>query len=78
MTIALLLRFLIIILAMLVAGTAGYVYARNQAEQRTARQIAMLSSEISKMRRRTSHAESEADRAQSRLSQEKRRQRRHL
>ncbi|WP_299025682.1 hypothetical protein [uncultured Sulfitobacter sp.] len=76
MSLALLLRFLIILLAMLAAGTVGYVYARNQAEQRTARQIDMLTSEIRKMRRRTSTAEAEQIRAQARLSQEKRRQRR--
>lgn len=76
MTIALLLRFLIIVLAMLAAGTAGYVYARNQAERRTALQIAMLSSEISKMRRRTAHAESQAAKASNSLVQEKRRNRR--
>lgn len=76
MTIALLLRFFIIVLAMLAAGTAGYIFARNQAERRTALQIAMLSSEISRMRRRTAHAESETERARSRLVQEKRRTRR--
>jgi hypothetical protein len=76
MTLALLLRFLIIVLAMVAAGVTGYIFARNQAERRTALQIAMLSSEISKMRRRTAHAESEADRARNSLVQEKRRNRR--
>lgn len=76
MTLVLILRFMLILLAMLAAGAAAFVYARNQAERRTALQIAMLSSEISKMRRRTAHAESEAERARNRLSQEKRRNRR--
>jgi uncharacterized protein HemX len=76
MTLAIVMRFLIILVAMLAAGTAGYVFARNQAERRTALQISMLSSEIRKMRRRTSHAEANALSAQNRLSQEKRRARR--
>lgn len=76
MTLAFVLRFMLILLAMIAAGAAGFVYARNQAERRTALQIAMLSSENSKMRRRTAHAESEAERARTRLSQEKRRSRR--
>ncbi|WP_298858461.1 hypothetical protein [uncultured Sulfitobacter sp.] len=76
MTLAFILRFMLILLAMLAAGAAGFVYARNQAERRSAMQIAMLSSEIGKMRRRTAHAESEAERARSRFSQEKRRNRR--
>ena len=46
MTLALVLRFLIIVFAMFAAGVTGYVFARNQAERRTALQIAMLSSGI--------------------------------
>jgi uncharacterized protein HemX len=65
------LRFLIILLAMLAVGTAGYIFTRNQAERRTALQISMLSSEIRKMRRRTSHAETSAESARNRLSQER-------
>jgi flagellar biosynthesis chaperone FliJ len=76
MTLALVLRFLIIVFAMFAAGVTGYVFARNQAERRTALQIAMLSSEISKMRRRTAHAEAQADKARNSLTQEKRRNRR--
>jgi|TARA_B110000908_G_scaffold170180_1_gene228998 hypothetical protein len=76
MTLVLILRFMLILLAMLATGVAAFVYARNQAERRTALQITMLSSETSKMRRRTAQAESEAERARNRLSQEKRRNRR--
>lgn len=76
MTLVFILRFMLILLAMLAAGAAGFIFARNQAEQRTAGQITMLSSEIARMRRRTAHAESEAERARGRLSQEMRRNRR--
>lgn len=76
MTLMLMLRFMLVLLAMISAGAAGFIYARNQAERRSTLQIAMLSSEISKMRRRTAHAESEAERARGRLAQEKRRARR--
>jgi uncharacterized protein HemX len=76
MTIAFLIRFFIIVLAMLAAGTAGYVFARNQAERRTAQQIAMLSSEVRRMRRRTNHAESQAEQARDQLSQDRRSARR--
>lgn len=40
MTLAFVLRFMLILLTML---AADFVYARNQAERRTALQIAMLS-----------------------------------
>ena len=43
MTLTFVLRFMLILLAMLAAGAAGFVYAHNQAERRTAQQIAMLS-----------------------------------
>lgn len=76
MTIAFILRFLIILLAMLVAAAAGYIISRNRAEQRNALQIAMMSAEISKMRRRASNAEAEASRAAERMMKEKRRNRR--
>lgn len=76
MTLAFALRFLIILFAMLVAAAAGYVISRNRSEQRNAMQIAMMSAEISKMRRRTSNAEAEASRAAERMMQEKRRNRR--
>lgn len=70
MTLVLLLRFMLVLVAMLAAGTIGFIIARNQAERRTAMQISMLSSEINKMRRRTSYAASETERARSSLSQE--------
>ena len=38
MTLAFVLRFMLILLAMLAAGAAGFVYARNQAERRTRNQ----------------------------------------
>lgn len=76
MTLALALRFLIILVAMLVAAVAGYVISRNRSEQRNAMQISMMSAEISKMRRRTSNAEAEASCITERMMQEKRRNRR--
>lgn len=60
MTTALILRFLLILIAMLVAATAGYLLARHRCMQRNAYQIAVMSAEILKMRRRASAAEAEA------------------
>lgn len=76
MTITLVLRFLIILLAMLISGVFGYMLARRRADDRSAVQVSVLSAEIAKMRRRASSAEAGATAAHARLSRERRRQRR--
>lgn len=76
MSLAFMLRFMLILLAMLAAAAAGFVYARNQEKRRSEQQITVLTSEVARMRRRTAFAEAEASRAEARLSQEKRRARR--
>ncbi len=76
MTMVFIIQFLIILVAMLAAGTFGYMLARHQARQNNDMQISMMSAEIMKMRRRVSTAQSDASIANARLSKERRRQRR--
>lgn len=68
----LILRFLIILLAMLVAGTFGYMLARHRVTQSTAEQMAMMSAEVMKMRRRAKNTETEMKTALSHAARQQR------
>lgn len=76
MTTLALLRLLIVAAAMLVAAVAGYLFARYRMRLEADTQIAIMSGELMKMRRRTGAAEAEAQRAYATVTRERRKHRR--
>lgn len=76
MTLVLFMRFLIVLVAMLAAGTFGYLVARHRVGQQNAHQINLLSAEVMRMRRRAGAAESQAATSESRLARTRRKARR--